>query len=132
MATVPTQIRIDQHVKKEAAKLFNELGLDMSSAVNLFLHKCVLRGGIPFMVEVPKYNKATLEAIEEDKKIAIDPSVESYENIDDLRKALLKDWNIKLNSPVHIKSFKLMSKRGLDLSIVDQVVFLLSNGEKLE
>lgn len=36
MATVPTQIRIDQHVKKEAAKLFNELGLDMSSAVNLF------------------------------------------------------------------------------------------------
>ena len=91
MATVPTQIRIDQHVKKEAAKLFNELGLDMSSVVNLFLHKCVLRGGIPFMVEVPKYNKATLEAIEEDKKIAIDPSVESYENIDDLRKALLKD-----------------------------------------
>lgn len=36
MATVPTQICIDQHVKKEAAKLFNELGLDMSSAVNFF------------------------------------------------------------------------------------------------
>ena len=97
MATVPTQIRIDQSVKKEAVQLFDELGLDMSSAVNLFLHQCVLRGGIPFMVEMPKYNKKTLEAMEEGKRIANDPSVKSYENIEDLRKALLEDWNIKSN-----------------------------------
>lgn len=45
MATTPTQIRIDSHVKKQAMALFNNLGLDMSSAVNLFLHQCVLRRG---------------------------------------------------------------------------------------
>ncbi|MDE6375681.1 MAG: type II toxin-antitoxin system RelB/DinJ family antitoxin, partial [Ligilactobacillus sp.] len=47
MATSPTQIRIDQTVKKEANALFSELGMDMSSAVNMFLRQCILRGGIP-------------------------------------------------------------------------------------
>lgn len=53
MATTPTQIRVDAEIKKEATALFSELGLDMSSAVNLFLHQCVLRGGLPFPVEKP-------------------------------------------------------------------------------
>ena len=43
MATTPTQIRIDANIKREATALFSKLGLDMSSAVNLFLHQCVLR-----------------------------------------------------------------------------------------
>ena len=38
MATIPTQIRIDEHVKKEATELFGLLGLDMSSAINMFLN----------------------------------------------------------------------------------------------
>ena len=63
MATVPTQIRIDETVKAQATSLFNDLGMDMSSAVNIFLRQCVLRGGIPFTVEVPNYNAKTLEAI---------------------------------------------------------------------
>lgn len=45
MPTVPTQIRIDPDVKAQASALFANLGLDMSSAVNLFLRQCVLRGG---------------------------------------------------------------------------------------
>lgn len=36
MATAPTQIRIDSDVKKQANDLFSHLGLDMSSAVNIF------------------------------------------------------------------------------------------------
>ena len=39
MATAPTQIRIDADIKKQATDLFNTLGLDMSGAVNLFLHQ---------------------------------------------------------------------------------------------
>ncbi len=52
MAKTPTQIRIDADIKQQATDLFNNLGLDMSSAVNLFLHQCVLRGGLPFTVEM--------------------------------------------------------------------------------
>ena len=59
MATVPTQIRIDETVKAQATSLFNDLGMDMSSAVNIFLRQCLLRDGLPFTVEVPNYSKKT-------------------------------------------------------------------------
>ena len=37
MATVPTQIRIDEQLKKQSVELFNNLGLDMSGAITMFL-----------------------------------------------------------------------------------------------
>ena len=88
MATAPTQIRIDADIKKQATDLFNDLGLDMSSAVNLFLHQCVLRGGLPFRVEMPRYTQRTLDAMDEARRISRDPDVRGYTNMDDLLKAL--------------------------------------------
>lgn len=88
MATSPTQIRIDSTVKEDANALFSRLGLDMSSAVNMFLRQCVLRGGLPFTVELPKYNQETLEAIEEARKISRDPNIPSYSSVKELFKAL--------------------------------------------
>lgn len=88
MTTTPTQIRIDSDVKKQATELFSELGLDMSGAVNLFLHQCVLRGGLPFNVEMPRYSQYTLEAMDEAKRISHNPDVKGYSSMDDLRKAL--------------------------------------------
>ena len=60
----------------------------MSSAVNLFLHQCVLRGGIPFSIELPRYNQATLDAMEEARRISRDPSVKGYTSMEELKKAL--------------------------------------------
>ncbi|HHT96224.1 MAG TPA: type II toxin-antitoxin system RelB/DinJ family antitoxin [Clostridia bacterium] len=91
MATVPTQIRIDADVKKQANSLFNELGLDMSGAVNMFLHQCILRGGLPFNVELPKYNEATLEAIAEAIKISRNPDIKGYDTMEELKAALLSE-----------------------------------------
>ncbi len=88
MATAPTQIRSDADIKKQATDLFNDLGLDMSSAVNLFLHQCVLRGGLPFNVEMPRYSQHTLDAMEEARHISRDPNVKGYTSMDELRKAL--------------------------------------------
>lgn len=88
MATTPTQIRIDADIKKQATALFNELGLDMSSAVNLFLHQCVLRGGLPFNVEMPHYSQRTLDAMNEARRISRDPDVKVYTSMDELLKAL--------------------------------------------
>ena len=89
--TTPTQIRIDSDIKKKATDLFASLGLDMSSAVNMFLYQCVLKGGLPFNVELPKYNNETLKAMAEAISIANDPNVKGYTNIDDLKKALLEE-----------------------------------------
>ena len=88
MATTPTQVRIDTNIKKEATALFSSLGLDMSSAVNLFLHQCVLRGGLPFAVEVPQYSDKTLNAMAEARRISRDPDVKGYSTMDELKAAL--------------------------------------------
>lgn len=88
MATAPTQIRIDADIKKQATDLFNNLGLDMSGAVNLFLHQCVLHGGIPFRVEMPRFSQSTLDAMEEARRISRDPDLKGYTSMDELRKAL--------------------------------------------
>ncbi len=88
MATVPTQIRIDRDIKEQAGALFSGLGLDISGAVNMFLHQCVLRGGIPFSIEMPRYNQRTLSAMEEARRISRDPNIPSYDSMEDLKKAL--------------------------------------------
>lgn len=88
MATTPTQIRIDADIKKQATDLFNNLGLDMSGAVNLFLHQCVLRGGLPFSVEMPRYSQRTPDAMNEARRISRDPDVKGCTSMDELRMAL--------------------------------------------
>ena len=89
--TTPTQIRIDSDIKVQANELFSSIGLDMSTAVNLFLYQCVLRGGLPFAVEKPRYNDATIEAMAEALRISRDPNVKSYQSMDELKKDLMGD-----------------------------------------
>lgn len=88
MATTPTQVRIDSDIKSKANTLFASLGLDMSSAVNLFLHQCVLRGGLPFAVEMPQYSEQTLNAMAEARRISRDPDVKGYTSMEELKAAL--------------------------------------------
>ena len=83
-----TQVRINPTIKKEPNEIFNALGIDMSSAINMFLHQCILRGGLPFSVEIPNYNKETIDAMIEAKKISSDPNIKSYSSIDELTKEL--------------------------------------------
>ena len=78
MATVPTQVRIDEELKKQSMELFAQLGIDMSSAMNMFLKQCVMRGGLPFAVEVPQYKAEVLEAMEEARRISRDPNTKRY------------------------------------------------------
>lgn len=60
MATVV--VRVDDKLKEEAAQLFNDLGLDMSTAVKMFLIQSVRMQGIPFEISV-----APVEGVNEDK-----------------------------------------------------------------
>ena len=88
MATIPTQIRIDEHVKKEATELFGLLGLDMSSAINMFLNQCILRGGITFSIEVPNYSDKVLAAMNEARRISKNPNIVGYTTMEELKEAL--------------------------------------------
>lgn len=88
MARIPTQIRIDKEVKEQASELFKDLGLDMSSAVNIFLRQCLLRGGLPFAVDLPEYRPELIEAMREALRISRDPDVPGYSSLEALKEAL--------------------------------------------
>mgnify|MGYP002508121983 CR=1 FL=1 len=53
MATISTQVRIDETTKKQAVELLEGLGLNLSDAINMFLKQVVLQNGIPFDVKYP-------------------------------------------------------------------------------
>ena len=48
MNSVNVTIRVDKDVKKQAEVLFNDLGLNLSSAINMFLHQAIAEQAIPF------------------------------------------------------------------------------------
>lgn len=88
MSTTNLNIRMDKKVKEDAEKIFGELGLNMTSAINIFLRASIRESGIPFALKLDVPNEETTLAIEEAKRIATDDGVEAFDNIDDLRKAL--------------------------------------------
>lgn len=65
MATVTA--RVDENVKKEAETLFKKMGLNMSTAMNLFLKKCILEQVIPFELKIP--NEEIEENIQENENL---------------------------------------------------------------
>ncbi len=88
MAKVSTNISIDADVKKQAVELFADLGLDLSTAINIYLKKAISEQGIPFDVTRDVPNAETVAAIEEGRRIARDSSVKGYASIEELKKAL--------------------------------------------
>lgn len=65
MAKVSTNISIDADLKKQAAELFNALGMDLSTGINVYLKKAVAVGGIPFDVSLEIPNELTRKTIED-------------------------------------------------------------------
>ena len=90
MATTNMSIRLDTELKKKADAMFSEMGLNMTTAMNMFLRQVVRQGKIPFEVATDIPNKETLEAIEEVKKMKKDPTYgKSYTDVDSMMKELL-------------------------------------------
>ena len=91
MATVSAQIRLDPEVKAQSMALFQNLGLDLSTAVNVFLRQCLIHRGLPFSVKEQKFSAELLEAIKEAEQTAHDPTVPSYKDWQELKQALEND-----------------------------------------
>ena len=89
MSTSSINIRLDTDLKREAEDLFSALGLNMTSAISMFLRQAVRDQAIPFRVcKYPQPNATTLAAMREAERIAHDPNVKSYTNTEDLLKDL--------------------------------------------
>lgn len=79
-------IRVDDDIKAQAQELFASLGMDMSTAMNIFLRQSIAFGGIPFMIRQPRFNAETEQAIREAHE-GIGLS-KAYNSVDELREAL--------------------------------------------
>lgn len=88
MESTNLNIRIEKDVKIKAEKLFDALGLNMTSAVNIFLRQAIRENGIPFEIKINTPNETTLAAIQEGKAIVRDKNLRGYNNMEDLRAAL--------------------------------------------
>ncbi len=88
MSTANLNIRTDKEVKQAAEKIFEALGLNMSTAVNIFLRQTIRENGIPFELKLDTPNQVTIAAIEEGRRIAEDETVKGYTDMDELKAAL--------------------------------------------
>lgn len=84
--TTSVSFRIDTDLKNQADTLFNNLGLNMTTAFNMFLRQSVREGRIPFEATINVPNSETIAAMLETIQIANDPNVKTY----DVEDALIK------------------------------------------
>ena len=64
------QVRVDDYTKKRASQVFNALGIDLSTAVRVFLFKSITVGGFPFEMTVTENELKAFQALEDAHKIS--------------------------------------------------------------
>lgn len=89
-STTNISIRMDSDLKAQADTLFAELGMNMSTAFNIFVRQSLREGRIPFNVSLNQPNKETIAAMLEAERIAKDPNVKGYNDVDELFVDLMK------------------------------------------
>lgn len=87
--TTNVNIRMNAELKKQAETLFGELGMNLTTAFNIFVRQSLRQGGIPFTVSLNEPNKETMDAMLEAKRISKDENVKGYRDLE----ALFKDLN---------------------------------------
>ena len=83
-------VRMDSDIKKQCEALYGELGINLTTAINVFLRQSLRVGGFPFDVRLDQPNKETISAMLEAERIAHDPSVKGYTDLDEMFAELKK------------------------------------------
>lgn len=90
MSKVSTNISLDAETKAKAQVMLADLGLDLSTAVNIFLRQMLYEGGIPFSItrEIP--NQTMLAAMKEAQEMVRSPEqYRKYDNVDSMMEDIL-------------------------------------------
>lgn len=83
MKTAFIRTRIEPRVKRDAERVLHAIGMDMTSAVNIFLTQVSLQKGLPFPVNIP--NKTTIKALREPVE-----KMRHYHDVDEMFADILK------------------------------------------
>lgn len=88
-STTNVSIRMDADIKKQAEQLFEELGMNMTTAITIFVKQSLRQGGIPFDIKINTPNAETIAAMKEAAMISRDPKAKTFSTV----KELLEDLN---------------------------------------
>ncbi len=88
--TTNISIRMDSELKRKADGLFEELGMNITTAFNIFVRQALREGRIPFDISIHTPNKQTVAAMLEAERIAEDSSIKGYTDVDELLSDLKK------------------------------------------
>lgn len=86
MARTSTNISLDPQLKQESQELFADLGIDLSTAITLFLKQSLRVQGLPFAVTREKPNAETIAALNEYNEMKAHP--EKYKRYSSFRDAM--------------------------------------------
>ena len=86
--TTNFSVRMDSDIKKQCEAMYGELGINLTTAINVFLRQLLRVGGFPFDVRMEKPNKETIAAMLEAERIARYSSVKRYSDVEEALKAL--------------------------------------------
>ncbi len=81
-------VRVEPRVKERAEETLKDLGLSITEAINVFLNQVILNDGIPFEIRKPKYNKETIQAMEDTKNSKNLSKI--FDNVDEMFEELDK------------------------------------------
>lgn len=91
MARITTSITIDSDIKASAQEMLADFGLDLSTAVNIFLRQMLRERAIPFEIKQEIPNARTISALKEVEDMEKHPELyKSYSDVDELMEDLLK------------------------------------------
>lgn len=88
MASTNFSVRMDNDVKKQCEILYGELGMNLTTAINVFLRQSLRVGGFPFEVRLDQPNTETIAAMLEAERIAKDPGIKHYSDVEEALREL--------------------------------------------
>ena len=92
MATANINIRVDSNLKAKAETLFSDLGMNMSTAITIFLKSAISHDGLPFEVKRVVPNAETRAALSEYTEMKKNPNAyKRYDSFDDALNEILAD-----------------------------------------
>ncbi|MEZ7602501.1 type II toxin-antitoxin system RelB/DinJ family antitoxin [Streptococcus sp. 27098_8_91] len=85
MPKTSMSIRLDSEIKEQAQQVFNHLGMDMTTAINIFLRQAIQYQGLPFAVRLDENRKLlqVLTDLDQNRNIS-----QSFESVSDLMEDL--------------------------------------------
>lgn len=85
MSKTSMSIRLDSEVKEQAQQVFNNLGMDMTTAINIFLRQAIQYQGLPFDVRLDENRKLleVLTNLDQNRNMS-----QSFESVSDLMEDL--------------------------------------------